>query len=163
MVTNRGVHLDNESLATAIGKTVVDASVEECAAHEISRLSSRKNRLNSASRGLTKIFTEKINDHSLYYFTTRDLGVPGFAERDFRTKILWKKNDEDGTIMINVSATNDLDQKIKVKSGIVVATVNTVWIFTPLPRIGDIPQTEGEIGQGAKRSFNDCKRSYPMS
>jgi len=137
------VHLDGESLVTGVVTTVVDTSVEECAANEFCSLYSRKFKRSARDRGITDFTVKCINDHSLYYLTTRNLGVliPGFAEREFRLKATWKKDDL-GNALVYFEDTSECDITHPVKSKSVVTSVQTFWFFEPLPSIGGVPQTK---------------------
>jgi len=140
-VNLRAVHLDGESLVAGVATTTVDASVEECASYEFCSLYSRKFKRSARDRGITDMTVKRINDHSLYYLTTRDIGVPGFAEREFRTKVTWQK-DEHGRVMLDFSDTTDCDGIHPVKPQSIVAEQHTVWYFETLPPKGDVPQTK---------------------
>jgi hypothetical protein len=93
--------------------------------------------------GIVDLTVKNINNHSLYYFVTRDLGIPGFAYRDFRTKMTWKRETVDGrdVVWINTQSTDDLTKEHPVKFGHIVGTVHTIWMFESLPPLGGVPQT----------------------
>jgi hypothetical protein len=81
-----------------------------------------------------------VNPHTLYYITTRNLGLPGFAARDGRFKVTWFKQ-QDGKVIIDVADTDELQIDFPVKIGSVLAKAHTVWVFEPLDPIGGVPQT----------------------
>jgi hypothetical protein len=143
-VKMKGVRVDGESLGSGVATTIVDASLEECTAHEISRLNSRAKMNNLTKLGIVELTVEKVNGHSLYFFTTRDLGIPGFALREFRTKITWQKVTLEGrdTIWIDLKSTEDLQKKHPVKRGNIVASIHTFWVFEELKCKGKVPQTK---------------------
>ncbi|GMI48438.1 hypothetical protein TrCOL_g6642 [Triparma columacea] len=134
------VHVDGASSATGFATTVVDASVEECAAYEFSKLGNREDTRNSKKQGITFLKVIKVNPHTIYYVTTRELGLPGFAPRDFRSKITWCKED-DGKLVIDVADTVELHTDFPVKAGNVLGNAHTVLVFEPLDPIGGVPQT----------------------
>ena len=138
------VHNDGESLVTGVATTVVDASAEDCAASKFSSMYARSMSKQAKEKNITDHTTIRINDHSLYYLTTRDLRVPilGFAQRDWRIKVTWFKSVVDNSIFIYFSDTAECDETHPVKPKSVVASAHTVWKFQTLPMIGEIPQTK---------------------
>jgi hypothetical protein len=113
--------------------------VEECAAYEVN-LDSRENRKILKERGITEYHIKKPNAHTQYYITTRNLGLPGFAPRDGRSKMTWFKQ-EDGKVIIDVADTDKLQVDFPVKAGNILVKIHTVWVFEPLDPIGGVPQT----------------------
>lgn len=144
MVEMKAVHVDRESLVTGLTTTIVDATVEECAAREFTGTYSRSYQRLAQGRGITEWHNVFINDHSLYWFTTRDLKVPipGFLEREFRTKVIWHKDDK-GRVLLDFADTTERDHSYQVKSKRSVrGSVRTVWSFEQLPPVGGISQTK---------------------
>jgi hypothetical protein len=139
-VKMRLVHVDGASSGTCFATTVVDASVEECAASKVSILGSREDARNAKKWGLTFLKTINVNHHTLYYITTRNLGLPGFALRDGRSKVIWCKQDN-GKVIVDVSHTKELEREYPVKAENVLVKIHTVWVFEPLDPIGGVPQT----------------------
>ncbi|GMI43036.1 hypothetical protein TrCOL_g3874 [Triparma columacea] len=133
------VHVDRSSSGTGFATTVVDASVEECAANEF-YFDSREFRKTSKERGITEYHIKNSSGHTSYYMATRDLGLPGFNPRDGRNKIIWLKQD-DGKVIIDVADTDELQVDFPVKAGNILVKIHTVWVFEPLDPIGDVPQT----------------------
>ncbi|GMI43693.1 hypothetical protein TrCOL_g6405 [Triparma columacea] len=133
------VHVDGASSGTGFATTVLDASVEECAANEF-YLDSREFKKGAKERGITDYHVKNVNDHTLYYITTRNLGLPGFVPRDGRSKITWFKQ-EDGKVIIDVTDTDELQVDFPVKAGNILVKIHTVWVFEPLDPIGVVPQT----------------------
>ncbi|GMI23828.1 hypothetical protein TrCOL_g8666 [Triparma columacea] len=134
------VHVDGASLCTGVATTVVDASVEECAANEIIGLNSRDEMKKAKMNGITTMKVVNVNLHTLYYITTRDLGIPGFASRDSRSKVTWFKQ-HDGKAIIYFTDTEDLKEEFPVKARNILMKGHSVWIFEPLQSVGDVPQT----------------------
>jgi len=124
------VHLDGESLVAGVATTVLDASVEDCASYEFCSLDSRQHKRSARDQGITDMAVKRINDHSLYYLTTRNLGVPipGFADREYRTKVMWEK-DEQGKVGVYFYDTNYCGATHPVKPKSVVGSVQTFWFF----------------------------------
>jgi hypothetical protein len=134
------VHVDGASSGTAFANTVVDASVEECAAYEYSSLYSRGWKNLASQSGFSQVNTRFVNNHTLYYVTTRELGLPGFAPRDGRSKVTWFKQ-HDGKVIIDVADTDQLQVDFPVKARNILGKAHTVWIFEPLRTVGDVQQT----------------------
>ena len=134
------VHVDGASSGTGVATTVVDASVEECAAHEYSSLYSRSWKKLASQSGFSQLKTRFVNNNTLYYITTRDLGLPGFSPRETRSKVTWFKQD-DGKVIIDVTDTEELHEDYPVKAGNVLGKAHTVWVFEQLDPIGGVPQT----------------------
>lgn len=83
---------------------------------------------------------KKINNHNQLYLNIRNLSVPGFALREFRTRGIWENRD--GKTAWNFyRETDKLDNEFPVQTGSVVGTATTTWKFEARPRIGGIPQT----------------------
>ena len=134
------VHFDDDPFVTCITTAVIDASVGDCAASEF-YLDSRELKRSARDRGITDMTVKHINDHSLYFFNTRNLGVPVFALREARSKLIWEK-DKNGRILMYYSDTGDCDKTHPIKPNTVVISAHNVWSLEPLPPIGDIPQTK---------------------
>ncbi|GMI20019.1 hypothetical protein TrCOL_g10403, partial [Triparma columacea] len=134
------VHVDGASSGTGVATTVVDGSADECAANEIISLNSRNERKKAKMNGITTMKVVNVNPHTLYYITTRKLGIPGFSPREGRSKVTWYKED-DGKVIIDVADTKELHKDFPVKAGNVVVKIHTVWVFEPLDSIGGVPQT----------------------
>ena len=65
------VHVEGESLAIGIAMTVVDACVEDCAAHQFTSLYSISWRKKAPKSGIIDFAVRYVNDHTLFYSTTR--------------------------------------------------------------------------------------------
>lgn len=134
------VHTDGENLVSALATTIVDASADACCVEEFSSLYSREFNRSLEGIGIIDATVIHINDHSLYYLTTRDLGIPGMAQREFRLKVLWK-TDHDGNVIIDITNTTGCDKSHPVKPKTVAASAHTVWKFQALPPIENVSQT----------------------
>ncbi|GMI47646.1 hypothetical protein TrCOL_g5426 [Triparma columacea] len=134
------VHVDGASSGSGFATTVVDASVEECAANEITSLNSRNEMKKAKMNGITTMKVVNVNPHTFYYITTRKLGIPGFVPRDGRSKVTWFKQ-HDGKAIIYFTDTEDLKEEFPVKTGNVTVKGHSVWVFEPLDPVGGVPQT----------------------
>ncbi|GMI44741.1 hypothetical protein TrCOL_g7074 [Triparma columacea] len=139
-VTMKLVHIDGASSGTGYATTVVDASAEECAANIIVGLDSREKVEKAKKKAITFLKVIKVNPHTNYYVTTRELGLPGLVPRDNRSQHIWLKQ-EDGKVIIDQADTQDLKETFPVKAGNVLLDFHGVWFFEPLEPIGDVPQT----------------------
>ena len=79
-------HAEGSSSIVLRGSTTIDASVEMCAAWEVSKMSREQLK---GKRSLLKSLT-KANDHSALYHVAYDLRVPGLSPREFLTQVAWK-------------------------------------------------------------------------
>ncbi|GMH81209.1 hypothetical protein TL16_g08858 [Triparma laevis f. inornata] len=133
----KSVHVDNESLVAGSAHTVIDGSLENVAAYEYLKMSRGQLKVWGKKGGLEK-FTKRINDHSQYYVQARDLKVPGLTVREWRTKVVWKRLEED-TIVVVYEDTNDLDEELGQKN--LRGTATTIFTMERLAPMGKIPQT----------------------
>ena len=69
---------------------------------------------------------------------TRDLKVPGLTVREWRTKVVWKRLEED-TIVVVYEDTNDLDEELGQKN--LRGTAMTIFTMERLAPMGKILQT----------------------
>jgi hypothetical protein len=136
----KAVHLDGESLVTGVATTVIDASPEDAASDLYQSLYSRAFQRSAKSYGILDLEVKHTNPHSLYYLTTRDLGVPGLAPREFRTRVIWTRIKE-GRIFLNIVSTQDLDKEIALKKTSVIGNTISTWCFDPVEDLHGIPQT----------------------
>mmetsp|Transcript_7756 Transcript_7756/g.15576 ORF Transcript_7756/g.15576 Transcript_7756/m.15576 type:complete len:771 (+) Transcript_7756:890-3202(+) len=125
------VHLDGESLATGLATTIVEASVEDCAAYAVLQYNSRdaKRRL----KHILKATVEKINDHSHNYISTRQLGF-FLSDREMRSRIIWKK-EEDGKVVVDINDAYKTLKRFPIREGNVLVSGHAVWIFRPIDPI----------------------------
>jgi hypothetical protein len=144
--TMKLVHFHGEGIETGQATTVVDSTVEECAGYQYNLGNRYKRRHSDVHSTITK-----INDHSFYYSTSRNLHVPGIAPRETRTKVVWAK-DEKGTVVIDVSDSLELVKTHRLKDGHVLMSIHVVWVFERLNPMGKTPQTKvtltGKINLG---------------
>jgi len=118
------VHLEGESLVTAIATSVIDSRIEECVAAEFKK-DSRGRIAGLRKKRVVLQEIVRLNDHSQLYLVERNLGHPGFSNREWRSICVWKS---DGRSVWSVyEDINELDKNFEVKSGNVVAFGRTTW------------------------------------
>ncbi len=78
--------------------TVIDASIEECAAHELNLMSRGQTQAHFESGGKERSLTKK-NDHSAVFHAVYDFKIPGFQPREFVLTQLWSKLGENMIVL----------------------------------------------------------------
>ena len=131
------VHFSRDKHQTAKAITVVDATLEEIAA---SVFTGRVRYCRSTNKTITDINVRLASRHKLYHNTTRDFGIPGFAPRDARCKMIWARGD-DGEMVITITDTEDLKEEYPVKQGSVLMSAQSVWFLKTIDPVGNVPQT----------------------
>ena len=72
------IYQDGSTAAVGRAVTVVDATIETCAAWEFTKMTRERLKLHYDKGGLEREIV-KLNNHSNLYFSAREFGVPGFA------------------------------------------------------------------------------------
>ena len=93
--------------------------------------------------GLKKIVKE-INSHSFYYLNRRDLKVPGFKQREWRSVGVWKKEGEN-KLIVTYDDSDALDEEHPRDPNAVAASARSIWEYERLPSLKGIPQTRVEF------------------
>ena len=135
-----------EGGAVGIGRavTVVDAAAEDCAAWEWAKMTRQRIKLGLEGGDLERNIV-KLNDHTELYHVVIDLGVPGFQPREWLSKTVWKKQDDESLGVVY----EDFEHKdFPEQSGKYVrASSVTFWKFEELPPRGGVPQTKVSFSQ----------------
>ena len=139
-VKMKAVHANEFSLAVGVAEAVLDNEVEACVALEFTKdtrdaISARK------GKGIIEVRLVKPNEHSVLYLSVRNLRVPGLSHREWRVKGCWEKQ-KDGTYFMFFCDTDELDDEFPVKAGNIVGSSQTAYLFEPLQRVGNVPQTK---------------------
>ena len=118
---------------------VIDASVEECAAQDLTKMSrAQLNKAPNSGRSFTK--AEKGNDHNFVFRYAINLRVPGFATREWVTRVIWKRLDADTTIVCYESIPDHPDYP--TTANFVRASFTVYNLYERLEAVGDaVPQT----------------------
>ena len=119
--------------------TIVDASIEECAAWEHARMSRKRMKEHHNFGGLEKSVV-KLTNHSELYYLVVDLGGKTIAPREWLTKVVWKMVSED-TMMVGFEDTKDNNFPPGAGKGYVRASSGCLWKYERLPEVLGIPQT----------------------
>jgi len=132
------VHNEGESLAVGLAQTIIDADLSTVVAYEFLK-DSRERLAKLKEKRVIEQKIKKENHHCQLYFHSRDLGVRGLSNREYRLKCLWRTEEDKAWVIYE--STGNIDQGIPVKPGHVVAAAATTWLFESLPCIGSTPQT----------------------
>jgi len=122
--------------AAGVGRatTVVDASIEVCAAWEMAKMSREQQKKPSLLKTLTA-----VNSHNYVYHTVNDnVKVPGFLPREFVTRQVWKKQDVD-TLLVIYESFKHADYPMR--SEYVRGSSRTMFAYVKLPPVSGVPQT----------------------
>ncbi|GMH74562.1 hypothetical protein TL16_g06498 [Triparma laevis f. inornata] len=133
--------VDPDGSTAGIGRavTVVDATIEDCVAWDISRVTRERMKDHYAFGGLGRTIA-KLNNHSELYHNTIDFGVRSFVPREWLTMCIWKVLDEN-TIIVCVEDTEDDNFPIGAGKNYVRATSAAFWRYERLPMFDGVPQT----------------------
>ena len=88
------------------GITVVDTTLQDCAAWEWALSTREKSKSYCEGSGLEKNIV-KLNDHSQLFHVVYDLGIPGSQPREWLTKIVWKKQDDGSLVNVFEDVKHD--------------------------------------------------------
>ena len=135
----RAVDVSGRNFGAGVAVAVIDADIETCLAYEFIK-DSREAASNRKSKGVVEASVKKVNEHCNLYLSIRNLRLPGLSHREWRMKTVWERCD-DGTHFLAYEDTNELDDEFPVKPGNVVASSRAAYLYEPLPKIGNVPQT----------------------
>lgn len=133
--------VEGDFVKTSIGRstTVIDASVEDCAAWEFARMTRERMQDHYSFGGLVRQVV-KVNNHCDIYLTIYDLGVRSFAPREWLVKTVWKVLDEN-TMIVGVVDTEDARFPICAGKNCVRASSTTFSRYERHPEVAGVPQT----------------------
>ncbi|GMH92016.1 hypothetical protein TrST_g565 [Triparma strigata] len=119
--------------------TVVDASLEDCAAWELMKMSREAMKDHHEWGGLDRKVVE-LTEHSSLYYVAYDLGVASLAAREWLCARVWKKVDENSMICCYEDAE---DENFPPGAGkkYARASSNAFWKYERLHEVKGIPQT----------------------
>ena len=130
----------NEDDVTGWAETEVDASIEECAAHDYSADSREKMKIFEENGGLERIIT-RLTSHSQVNRTVYDLtGISSIHPREWLAHTVWQWDNaaRDKFIVASAPITNEAVSS----SRFVRATAIALLIFEKLEVSGDCPRTK---------------------
>ena len=119
--------------------TIVDASIEDCAAWELARVSRERMKDHYKWGGLGKSLL-KLNNHSDLFYNVIDFGVKTLAPREWVSKVVWKMVDKD-TMLVCYEDVEDDRFPPSAGKGYVRASSGAFWKYELLPEVRGIPQT----------------------
>ncbi|GMH73697.1 hypothetical protein TL16_g06259 [Triparma laevis f. inornata] len=122
--------------------TVVDATVEDCAAWEYLKMSRAQLNVHykSGGGGLDRKVVN-ITDHSDIYHLAMDFGVSSFAPREWLMKCVWKMLDAN-TMLVGIEDTEDNNFPIGAGKKYVRASATAFWKYERLNEENGAPQTK---------------------
>jgi len=122
--------------------TVVDASIEDIAAWEMTKMSREILTVLSAAhdRGYQEFDRKfmKVNEHNYLYYLLVQVNVPGVLPREILVNILWKWLDADTLVVVYNDAEHDDFPKV---AGHVRSSIKSICKYERLPPLNNIPQT----------------------
>ena len=137
---------ENGNDITLRGTTVVDATVEECAAWDMKKMSMEQTKRGSnTDRALKEI----NNHHSVYHFV-RDLRIPSFQPREWVFDMVWKWRDTredvgDGVRSLEIAYEHNPDNLLfPERNSMFMRDGNSSTVHYSLeqmPSVGLVPQT----------------------
>jgi hypothetical protein len=126
--------------------TVLDASVEECAARELSPMTRELQKSHFESGGRERTLTKR-NDHSAIFRVVYDFHIPGFQLREFLTSQMWKKLGNDTIVVLSDSV--DVKEEFPINPNYMRATATSYWKFERLPKFHGVDQTRATFVEKA--------------
>jgi len=143
-----GGFFEGEEEAILRASTIVDASVEECAARELAKTS----RAQIKSKKNLQSSLMKINDHQIIYHVVKEIKIPGFAPREFLSRVVWKKQGQ--TLVVVYESMEHED--FPANDALVRAESTTYLEYKTLGSVGETHQTRVTLTQRS-----DLKGSIP--
>ena len=135
----RAVDDSGQNLGAGVALAVIDADAATCLAYEFTK-DSRSAIAARKAKGIVEVVVKELNKHCRLYLSRRHFPAPGLSDREWRMKMVWERCD-DGTYFLTYEDTNELDDEFPVETGSVVASSRAAYLFEPLPKVGNIPQT----------------------
>jgi hypothetical protein len=131
-------HLANSSNAVLQATTIIDATLVDCAACDICRMSRRSLKAHAKSGGLERTLI-KANGHSYVYKFARDYGARGFSPRDFVLRVVWKWISTSTLVIVTESFEDDA--RHPRRSGYVRGYTTVLTKLERIEAVGGTPQT----------------------
>jgi len=128
--------LNTMGAAGGVGRatTVVDASIEVCAAWEMAKMSREQLKKPSLWKTLTA-----VNSHNHVYHTVCDyVNAPGFLPREFVVRQVWQHQDAEKLVVIYESFEH---ADYPMRSEYVRGSSMTCSAYVQLPTVAGVPQT----------------------
>jgi hypothetical protein len=168
LVSLQSIFVDGEAQGIFKASTVVDASAEDCAAWELSKMSRAKLKAFYSSNGLERSIIH-INEHLSVFQVVTDLRVPGLLPREYVSSIMWKWQDED-TLVIALESVDV--ESVPMKDAYLRASATNLFEYKKLPHLGEgigaVPQTRVTLiaqvsaGGNIPRRFADRMGAGPL-
>jgi hypothetical protein len=129
---------DANSGGVGKGSVVVDASIEDCAAWELSAMSREQTKLHHERKGLERSLTA-ANQHNLLYYLVIDLQIPGLSPREWVSQIFWKREGSDKLVVLYGKIDHADFPPLKKYTR---AANRSRWEYERMESVGGIPQTK---------------------
>ena len=85
----------------------------------------------------------KINDHQSIYHFVREIKIPGFAPREFLTRVVWKKQGQTFVVVYDSTEREDFP----ASGALVRAESTSSWEYKTLESVGGTHQTRVTLTQ----------------
>ncbi|GMH55111.1 hypothetical protein TrLO_g5807 [Triparma laevis f. longispina] len=136
-VKMESIHEEGSSAVVGKAITVVDATVEDCATWELTRMTREKMRGHYDFGGLEREVV-KSNSHRSIFRVVYDLGVSGLAPRECLNQSVWKMVDEN-TMIVGYEDVEDDNFPIGAGKKYVRASSIAFWKYEWLPEENGVP------------------------
>ena len=128
-----------EEAGIARASTIIDASDEDCATWGMCKMSRAQAKSKKALQGSLV----KVNNHRSIYHTVRAIKIPGFAPREFLSKVVWKKQGHKLIVAYESTDNADFPPNPEFVKGETLA----YWEYETLERTGQMHQTRVTLTQ----------------
>jgi hypothetical protein len=126
---------------------VVDASIEDCAAWELSSMSREQTKSHHERKGLGRSLTA-ANPHCYVYHLVVDLHLPGFQPREWVLRQVWKWDGDSRDRLDTVAENFENPESYPINPKYVRAKAFPHMRYEKLEPIGELPQTRVTYIQG---------------
>jgi len=130
------IFFNGESSAIARGSVIIDASVEECAAWEMSKMSRENKKVQHADGALESALHFENGHHNIYHLVS-DLGIPGFLPREFLLSQIWMLQED--RLVVGYRSLELV--AFPLRPQYVRGTSLALWEYEELQQAGNMPQT----------------------
>ncbi|GMH72745.1 hypothetical protein TL16_g05998 [Triparma laevis f. inornata] len=130
---------DKSTIHQFRGSTVIDDTLEDCAAWEMKKMTRERNRGYRSFGGLER-HVVPLNSHSEMYHAVYETGVASFVPREWLLKVVWKK-ESDRELYVVYEDMEHPDFPINDAYHIRVKTA-MLWKYERLPSKEGFPQTK---------------------
>ena len=135
--------VDSDRVFAGVVQATIHTDPVSCVAYEFDKeLREKMSKLNS--KRVSSQVVKKLNSHAQLYRRVWATGVPGFAYRDSRMKVVWQK-DEEGNFWIVYEDTNLLDAEIPFAKDHARCSFHAAWKLEARQGKDGSPQTMATV------------------